>query len=168
MIQPHSSFVQFMGATLKPNVYLEIGTGDGDTFKMIAPFVPRAIAVDCEIHDDLVDFEHYQMNANCFFDSFNEEVDLVFIDAGNDYTTATNDVMNALKLLSDDGMIILNGTNPISGDTAGEEGPWTLIDDIEGVLDALQNINVVTFPVGSPGLSVITKKQCSRSHIREA
>ena len=170
MTLPHESFVQYIGAQTKPNVYLELGVDEGTTFLMIAPFVSRAIAVDKKIPECLEDYETYEMETNEFFGDewFKEEADLIFIDADHSYEEAKRDLKNALEILSDDGTIIMHGTDPISNFMADNPvacgDVYKVVDDIEE--GEFPEINVVTLPIGDSGLSVITKKKCSRTQQR--
>ena len=170
MTLPHEAFVQYIGSQIKPNVYIELGVDEGKTFLMIAPFVSRAIAVDKKIPECLEDYETYEMETSEFFGDgwFKEEADLIFIDADHSYEGAKKDLKNALEILSDDGLIIMHDTDPVStfmADNLEACGDvYKIVDDIEE--GKITDINVVTLPVGDPGLSIITKKKCSRTQRR--
>lgn len=168
--KPHEAFVQYMGSTIRPNVYIELGVGEGNTFNKIAPFVSRAIAVDTKIPKELEDYEVYEMETSQFFGDgwFIGEADLIFIDAATSYEEVKKDLKNALDILSDDGMIILNSTDPVSNfmqdNPAACGDVYKLVDDVEE--GTLAEVNVVTLPIGDGGLSLITKKKCSRTQRR--
>lgn len=170
MTLPHEAFIQFIGAQIKPNIYIELGVDEGKTFEMIAPYVHRAIAVDLKIPESLKEYETYEMSTDEFFGErwFVDEADLIFIDADHSYNGAKKDLKNALEILSENGMIIMHDTDPISNLMADNPklcgDVYRIVDDIEEGLIA--NINIVTLPVGDPGLSMITKKKCTRTHQR--
>ena len=175
MSLPHEAFVQYMGAQIRPNIYIELGVDEGKTFKMIAPYVSRAIAVDTKIPECLEDNETYEMETNEFFGDewFKGEADLIFIDADHSYAGARKDLLNALEILSDDGMIIMHDTDPIS--ESYKDNPercgdvYKIIDEIEeNPKGEFDHINVTTLPIGDAGLSLITKKKCSRTQQRAA
>lgn len=159
-----------MGAQLKPNIYIELGVDEGKTFQMIAPFVHRAIAVDIKIPECLEDSETYEMSTDEFFADgwFIDKADLIFIDADHSYNGAKKDLKNALEILSDDGVIIMHDTDPVSNYMADNPelcgDVYRIVDDIEDGL--IEHINIVTVPIGDPGLSMITKKKTTRTHQR--
>jgi hypothetical protein len=161
----HEAFVQYMGSQMRPNVYLELGVGEGDTFNLIAPFVSRAIAVDTKMPECLEDFETYEMKTEEFFNDgwLKGTADLIFIDADQSYAGVKSDLMNSLKVLSEDGMIIMNNTDPISEKNMTAEG-HKLVDEIEE--GKIPHMNVTTLPIGDGGLSIITNKKCSRTQQR--
>jgi hypothetical protein len=161
----HEAFVQYMGSQMRPNVYLELGVGEGDTFNLIAPFVSRAIAVDTKMPECLEDFETYEMKTEEFFNDgwLKGTADLIFIDADQSYAGVKSDLMNSLKVLSEDGMIIINNTDPISEKNMTAEG-HKLVDEIEE--GKIPHMNVTTLPIGDGGLSIITNKKCSRTQQR--
>ena len=170
MALPHEAFVQYIGAQIKPNIYIELGVDEGNTFELIAPYVSRAIAVDIKIPECLEDYENYEMSTDEFFGDewFKGEADLIFIDADHTYEGAKKDLKNALNILSEDGVIIMHDTDPVSNFMADNEKScgdvYKLVDDIEEGL--LKDLNVVTLPIGDPGLSMITKKKCTRTQRR--
>jgi len=161
----HEAFVQYMGSQMRPNVYLELGVGEGTTFNLIAPFVSRAIAVDTKMPECLEDFETYEMDSSEFFADgwLNGTADLIFIDADQSYKGVKADLMNSLKVLSEDGMIIMNNTDPISDKNMTSEA-HKLVDEIEE--GKIPHMNVTTLPIGDGGLSIITNKKCSRTQQR--
>jgi|TARA_E500000305_G_scaffold108738_1_gene111805 hypothetical protein len=175
MALPHESFIQYLGSQIKPNVYLELGVDEGNTFKLIAPFVSRAIAVDMKMPKSVEDFETYEMKTDEFFADgwFQDEADLIFIDADHTYEGARKDLINSLKILSDDGMIIMHDTDPVSetykDDPERCGDVYKIIDEIEeDAKGEFEGINVTTLPIGDAGLSLITKKKCSRTQQRSS
>tara|TARA_R110000796_G_scaffold196892_1_gene313283 strand:+ start:101 stop:736 length:636 start_codon:yes stop_codon:yes gene_type:complete len=173
MTLPHESFIQYLGSQLNPNVYIELGVDQGNTFEMIAPFVSRAIAVDIKMPKCLEDYENYEMSTDEFFGDgwFREEADLIFIDANHSYASAKKDLKNALEVLSDEGMIVLHDTDPVSDSYKDNDercgDVYKIIDEIEeDAKGEFLGINVTTLPIGDAGLSLITKKKCSRTQQR--
>lgn len=102
--------------------YLEIGTQYGDTFTRILP-IPK-IGVD----PDLTTFKErrsaqfsaykkadilYEMTSDKFFESYNSEgFDVVFIDGLHKCEQVQKDLVNALEILNDGGVIVLHDTMP--------------------------------------------------------
>ena len=179
MALPHEAFIQYLGSQLKPNIYIELGVDEGNTFNLIAPFVSRAIAVDVKMPECLEDFETYEMKTDEFFKDgwFLDQADLIFIDADHTSQGARKDLMNSLKILSDDGMIIMHDTDPVSDLMCkdNEKLDWkNLSGDVYKIIDEIEEnangefdgINVLTLPIGDAGLSLITKKKCSRTQQR--
>jgi spermidine synthase len=113
----------------------------------------------------LEDFETYEMKTEEFFNDgwLKGTADLIFIDADQSYAGVKSDLMNSLKVLSEDGMIIMNNTDPISEKNMTAEG-HKLVDEIEE--GKIPHMNVTTLPIGDGGLSIITNKKCSRTQQR--
>jgi hypothetical protein len=104
----------------KYKTYLEIGACDGTTFLALKDLDSK-IAVDIEFkfplsvfrYSKLRDGERYfEKSSDEFFSQFNEQVDLIFIDGEHSYYQVVKDVENSLKLLKNDGLIVLHDCNP--------------------------------------------------------
>ncbi|MFC1567283.1 class I SAM-dependent methyltransferase [Thermodesulfobacteriota bacterium] len=107
--------------------YLEIGVEGGDVFLKVK--AKKKIAVDPKIlitkksrfKSILKDFsnisnKYYQMTSDYFFETkaslFKNGLDVVFIDGLHTYEQSLRDIQNSLKLLNEDGVIIMHDCNP--------------------------------------------------------
>ncbi|HAT65792.1 MAG TPA: hypothetical protein DCS66_14570, partial [Flavobacteriaceae bacterium] len=162
-------FIQFIGAVLRHKVYFELGVDEGENFKLIEPYVGTAIAVDTEIPECLKGDEtwkSYEMTTDEFFDHELPKADLIFIDADHSYESAKKDLINSLRCLNYGGIIIMHDTDP-----GGEKFERAeLCNDVHKIVGDLEegtlkhegvDVNILTLPIGLPGLSLITKKNSS-------
>jgi SAM-dependent methyltransferase len=116
----------------KAKTYLEIGTGNGDHFLKIR--ARRKIAVDPDLSSlkikkrkskyyfrNITNLfnQYYEMTSDDFFKQEPEilqkyRLDFVFIDGLHSYEQALKDVLNSLRFLKEDGVIIMHDCNPAS------------------------------------------------------
>ena len=84
--------------------YLELGVYDKTTFNQI----------NC-INKKCVDFQHpadYRMSTDDFFVINKNKYDIIFIDANHTELYLSRDIKNSLKILNENGVIILHDVNP--------------------------------------------------------
>lgn len=160
----HSDFVATLAAYLKPNVYLELGLYEGETFKKVLPYTNRAIGVDKELKISNIG-ELYQCSTDEFFQTFTGKVDMVFIDADHQFESAKLDFENSLNILNPGGLVIFHDTDPnedklIHPGYCGDS--YKLVDYLESSAE----YNIITLPIEPPGLSIVTRKQDTRRHRR--
>lgn len=101
-------------------LYIEIGTSDGQTFRRVAPMFKRAMGID--IRPDLGEFvtpygEYYGgITSDDFFKHIApsiKDADLIFIDACHDHDFSYRDFVNASKIVRElEGLIILHDCFP--------------------------------------------------------
>lgn len=114
----------------KAKTYLEIGVDDGSTFLQIK--APQKIAVDptFKITTKRKFFFHlknpknllnkyFEMTSDEFFTNLprtllNYGLDVVFIDGLHTYEQSLKDVLNSLKFLREDGIILMHDCNPLT------------------------------------------------------
>lgn len=123
----------------KAKTYLEIGVEGGDVFLKVE--ASQKIAVDLKIlitmksrfRSILKNFsnisnKYYEMTSDVFFetkyDVFKCGFDVVFIDGLHTYEQSLKDVKNCLKLINEDGVIILHDCNPLSASAAYSANSW--------------------------------------------
>ena len=161
----HSNFISVLAQIYKPKTYLELGLYEGETWRKVLPYCERAVGVDT-IDRNITGGEIHIKTTTEFFRDFNENVDMVFIDADHRYESVKKDFSNSIKLLNYGGVIILHDTDP-SEDSLLDFGycgdSYRMVDLIED----LEEYNIVTLPMSSPGLSVVTRKKETRMHIRK-
>jgi len=161
----HSDFLAILGSIYKPDIYLELGLYEGETWKKMTPFCKRRIGVD--IVDRKIEGEIYIENTDLFFSHFKEKIDFAFIDADHNYESSKKDFLNCYNRLNDGGIIVMHDTDPISDflTSSGYCGDsYKIVDFLE---NDFQNVNVLTIPLTEAGLSIITKKQSTRLQLRK-
>lgn len=80
--------------------YLEVGVGFGHNFNKIICDNKKGFDINNGISSD------------AFFESNNEVFDIIFIDADHNHKQCEKDILNALKCLSKDGVIVMHDINP--------------------------------------------------------
>ena len=149
----------------EPHTYLELGLYEGETFNIVRPFCHRAIGVD--INPVSLNGEIHKKTTDEFFETFNDKIDMAFIDADHKYESAKKDFENCLSRLNYGGIILMHDVDPIRDELfdfgyCGDS--YRLVDDLE----AREDINISTLPVHEEGLCLITKVKDTRCHKRKS
>lgn len=157
----HSDFIAKIASIYRPNLYLELGLYKGETWKKVSPFCSKMVGVD--IVDRQLGGEIYIETTDSFFTHFQRKIDMAFIDADHSFESAKRDFINCYNLLNDGGIIIMHDTDPESDHlfSSGYCGDsYKIVSFLE---DNFQNVNVLTLPITEAGLSIITKKNDTRT-----
>ena len=160
----HSDFVKLLAYIYKPKLYLELGLYEGETWNKVTPFCQRKIGVD--IVDRGVKGEVHIKTTDSFFDHFNEKIDMAFIDADHTFESVKQDFLNCYKRLNDGGIIVLHDTDPEDNSLFVSNrcgNGYKIVDFLEKEFD---DINIVTLPLTEAGISIVSKKQSTRTHLR--
>lgn len=160
----HPQVLQLLASIYKPHTYLELGLYQGEAFNAVRPFVKRAIGVDTKKVS--LNGEVHCCTTDEFFKSFEDGVDMVFIDADHRYESAKKDFENCLSRLNNGGIILIHDADPVRDELfdfgyCGDS--YRLVDELE----KREDINIVALPVYEEGLCIITKKQDTRTHRRQ-
>lgn len=168
----HSEFIETLAAIYKPNYYLELGLYQGETIQKVAKHVQTlAVGVDTQplsINDTKIVI--HQCTTDDFFNiplHQNIEFDMIFIDADHRFESVQEDFRNSLYHLRHDGIIILHDTDPESDHlfNTGYCGDcYKIVPFIERIYPGL---NIVTLPIAEAGLSIVTRKNSTRTQRRK-
>ena len=152
----HSDFIENLAKIYKPKVYLELGLYMGETFGKVRKHAKRAIGVDLVLPKNLKG-ELFQESTNVFFEHFDEQVDMIFIDADHSFLSVVEDFEHSMKLLKNSGILILHDTDP---EHRGLLDPGYCNDcyRIVEFLEQDDEVNAVTLPVSEAGLTIVTWK----------
>lgn len=169
----HSEFIRVLTQIYTPKIYIELGLYDGETFGKVIPNAGRLIGVDLVDNPKLnslkgnpkVDFRF--CSTDMFFSVYKGNADFIFIDADHKYESALRDFENSLRILSRGGIIVMHDTDP---DDDKYINPRYCGDSYKIVnrLESDPRVNILTFPVSSPGLSVISRKGDNRVSMRNS
>jgi len=169
----HSDFIAIIASIIKPQTYVELGLYQGETLSKIIPYTNQCYGVDMKSNDHLINLQNNYKNklsiiydtTDNFFLNFNSKIDMAFIDADHCVTSAIKDFDNVLKLLSDDGIIFMHDTDPIDNSYIH---PGYCGDSCKLVplFEKRDDINIITLPLTEAGLSIIMKKNSSRTFLR--
>lgn len=167
----HSDFIAILGAIYKPKVYVELGLYQGETLSKMQPHIEKGYGVDMNSNDFLQNLKLFTnleivfKTTNSFFDNFNDGIDMAFIDADHCYESALVDFENVYKRLNLGGIIILHDTDPKSNHLIH---PGYCGDSYKMVtyLENKSDINCTTLPLTEAGLTMVTKKNDTRTFRR--
>jgi predicted O-methyltransferase YrrM len=169
----HSDFIALLASLYKPNIYVELGLYEGETLTKVIPYVKKIYGIDLKSKPQLENIKNTNskvsiqyITTNTFFETFKEGIDMIFIDADHCFESVLTDFENALKCLNPGGVIILHDTDP-NDNLLINPGYCGDCYKIVNVLEKRNDINILTLPIESPGLSIITKKNNTRVHLRQ-
>lgn len=169
----HSDFISIIASIKKPNVYVELGLYTGETMSKVINFCNKAYGVDLIPNNHLYNLENnfsnklkiYYEKTEDFFTHFEEKIDMAFIDADHSYGSVIKDFNNVLNLLSDDGIIFLHDTDP-EDNKLFDKGYCGDSYKIVSEFEKRDDINIITLPLTEAGLSIVMKKNSSRTYLR--
>jgi len=161
--QHHSDLIVQLVKSVNCRTYLELGIYDGSTLARVGETVPRVIGVDIKdlrINKNIGEF--HLSTTQDFLQSFNDMVDVIFIDADHSFESVREDFESALKLLNEFGIIILHDTDPISEkylDKGYCGDSYKMLDWLE---DNHPEMSVITLPISEAGLTIIKRSSDRR------
>jgi len=149
----------------RPKIYIELGLYEGETFNKVKNYCGYAIGVD--IKSVQLDGKTYACTTDHFFEHIfiNQKADMIFIDADHNYDSCLKDFENSLKVLNQGGCILLHDTDPES-DHLFDPGYCGNSYRIVDYLESRDDLNIVTFPCTEAGLSIVTRKNETRTQRR--
>ena len=168
----HSEFIGLLASIYKPDIYVELGLYEGETLKQVQPHIKTGYGIDMTPRQALEDLKiHSNLNilyttTNEFFDFFNDGINMAFIDADHCYESALKDFENVYARLNDGGVIIMHDTDPESNHLI-HPGYCGDSYKIVKTLEERSDINCTTIPLTEAGLTIITKKNDTRTIRRE-
>jgi predicted O-methyltransferase YrrM len=154
-------------------VYVELGLYDGETFQKVQPYAQKLYGIDLKPNAYLERLKQYNNTSihycktDDFFDSFDGGIDMAFIDADHCVDSVTKDFNNVIKRLNPGGVVILHDTDPESNDLFVS----TRCGDAYKIVSVLEDdpeLNIITLPIMEAGLSIVTKKRSTRTHLRNS
>jgi len=161
----HSDFVALIASIYQPKIYLELGLYEGETFNKVRRVSPNSRCVGVDINELSLGGEIYICTTEKFFEKFNGNADMVFIDADHKYESALEDFENSLRILNPGGCILMHDTDP-EKDFLFDSGycgdSYRLVEHFESRGD----VNIVTLPCTEAGISIITRKDETRTQRR--
>lgn len=169
----HSDFIGILASIYKPKVYVELGLYEGETLEKVQPYCQKIYGIDIKSNDKLKKIgENPNVNlifnsTNFFFENFNEEIDMIFIDADHCFDSAKRDFENSLKFLRKGGIIILHDTDP-DNDKLIHPGYCGDSYKIVNYIENRDDLNILTIPIQPPGLSIVSRKNETRTQIRHS
>jgi len=159
--QRHPQIVLSLVKLLNVSSYLELGLYVGETFELVCSVIRDCVGVDVvdrRRNKSIGTF--YNTTTDKFFETNNRTFDLIFIDADHRYESVLRDLKNALKILNQNGTIILHDTDPenISYYNPGFCGDsYKVINELDKM-----GLDSITIPSGHEGITLVKRKQDRR------
>lgn len=158
----HVQFIDFLAKTVKPEVYLEIGIYEGETFNRVA--APQKIAVDIRQasldyvgnSEEVIKIHGDSKVLRSFLSESNTKVDLAFIDADHQAESLMQDFMNIKSFMSSRGMVLFHDTYPGTLDFSSPKYCGDGFLAIPRLRSEFPDWNFVTIPV-HPGLTLASR-----------
>jgi predicted O-methyltransferase YrrM len=169
----HSDFIAILAGIVKPKNFVELGLYQGECIRKIIPHVEKYYGVDMKTNEHLSKLEEQYKGkleisyctTDRFFETFNEKIGMCFIDADHSAESAMKDFENCLRLSDDQTVFLIHDLDPINNDYMAD-GYCGSSYKILPILEARDDINVVCLPILEAGLGIVTKKNSSRTFLR--
>jgi predicted O-methyltransferase YrrM len=140
----HGDILEALVATLRPEIYVEIGVADGSNLERMIPHVGEAHGVDKPPGSD------------AFFRAWGHErqIDFCFIDGDHSHEQVVKDCANARERLAPYGMIALHDTFPPEGYTEPHlcSDAYLALNEIEAI-----DWEMLTIPIVA-GLTLLKRR----------
>jgi predicted O-methyltransferase YrrM len=170
----HSDFIGYIANIYKPKSYLELGLYSGETISKVIPYCNNCIGVDMNRNKKLVKLQKSNidklkimyMTTDEYFELENIKFDMIFIDADHNIDSVRTDFNNSLKLLSNNGIIMLHDMDPINDSYIDPKycgDSYKFVSELEND----DRFNITTLPICEAGLSLVTYKNSTRTLIRK-
>jgi predicted O-methyltransferase YrrM len=158
----HVHFIDLLAKTLNPQVYLEIGIYEGETFNRVE--APQKIAVDIRqesldyvgISEEVIKIHGDSKALNVFLSDSETKVDLAFIDADHHSESLIQDFMNIKSFITTRGLVLFHDTYPGSLEYSSPKFCGDGFLAIPILRAQLPDWNFVTLPV-HPGLTLASR-----------
>jgi predicted O-methyltransferase YrrM len=158
----HVELIEFLAKTLKPNVYLEIGIYEGETFNKVQALHKIAVDIRAEsleyvenaenitkIHGDSNDTSKFLLNID-------KKVDLAFIDADHQANSVIQDFINIETFMSVKGIVLFHDTYPGTLEFSSPQYCGDGFLAIPKLRSLFPDWNFVTLPM-HPGLTIASR-----------
>ena len=158
--QEYREFIIELVKLFKPKTYVEIGARYGYVFNSVSPYCERSIAVDLRLSGikKRQGVECFQMSSQEFSEQWNEDIDLLFIDADHNKKAVLQDFTNLSKWVKPiTGLILLHDTYPVKEDLLKSDACSNAWEAARLIHEHLMyhDFEIVTLPGPYAGLSII-------------
>ena len=154
----HHNFICAIARAICAKSYLELGLYKGTTFSAVAPFVEKCVGVDTKNYFTPQKGIVHTMTTEEFFRRNTDTFDLIFIDADHSFAAAQNDLLSSLNVLNPHGVVVLHDTDPTKVEFLDFGYCGDSYRIVDWIYECRADLDVMTFPVGDPGLSMVKRK----------
>jgi predicted O-methyltransferase YrrM len=161
----HLEFIVHLASIVKPKKYLEVGIFQAGLINRLSPLIPEITAVDIDPQAkkyirDVKRVKFLNLDSKEFWKSYGDsEFDMIFIDGNHSRESVLSDFWGALKVVKDQGLILLHDTYPRDFEATNParcDNGYLAIEEVRlkhGLFE------MMTIPV-HPGLTIVRK--CSQ------
>lgn len=154
----HSDLITELVKQLNCESYLELGVYDGVTLSKVKHYVNRLISVDIkDIRKENIG-EFHLKTTDSFFETFDDQIDFIFIDADHNFESVKKDFQNSLKILSPLGMIVLHDTDPIEEKYLSSNYCGDSYKMDSWIRENYPHLDIMTLPITEAGLTLVKRK----------
>lgn len=158
----HEHFIVAVTMALQPRSYLELGLYTGETFLRVEQFVERAVGVDTQSLFTPSRGVVKISTTREFFKENRETFDLIFIDADHHFEAVREDLLSSLEILNPYGVILMHDTDPENSSLLDQGFCGDSFRIVDWIIEAREDLNVVTLPIAEAGLSIVQRKRDRR------
>lgn len=155
--------INLLAKRIDASAYLEIGCSNNECFNYIN--ISKKVGVDPKKGGTL------RMISNEYFSKYNDKFDIIFVDGLHHYEQVTKDISNSLKILNDNGFIVIHDLLPLREAAAKKKKTKSIAEwngDVWRISFDLVSRSDITFRLVCTdfGCGIISKKTnlSSRSH----
>lgn len=142
-------FLEWYCKSTKPYTYLEIGCANNETLNRITPLVRYSVGVDVKSYaQPVTPAFRFETTSDAFFANYvGPRFDLVFIDGDHSAEQVYKDVLNALSVLTPNGLIACHDTYPPSKAYKSSDLCGTACEAVRDLRLAELDISILTLPI---------------------
>lgn len=161
----HQDFVTYIAWLLQPNIYVELGIEHCLTFNQVIPYAKLLIGVDNNPEagknmQPSAKTQFIPLSTNEYVKTLKQHplaIDLLFIDADHDAQSVLQDFKNFFPFVSEQGIILLHDSYPISQAATHPQSSGTCHIAIAELSQKKLDFEMVTLPL-SPGITICRKR----------
>lgn len=162
VIELHRTLVSKIVELTGCETYLELGVFRGANITEVSKYCKRCIGVDTVNNLGYIGFEFHQKTTDEFFKTFNDTVDIIFIDADHHFEQVKKDFENSLKCLNRHGIIFLHDTDPYEESYLDQSRCGDSYKMHDWIKENHPELDLVTLPIGAAGITIVTKNKDRR------
>jgi len=152
-IVDHPSIIKELCIEYCIQSYLELGIRGSPISGLLKGIVPKICGVDIALNTNF-EGDFYHMSTDQFFEQNQNKFDMVFIDACHNIDFVIRDVMNSIKILTNNGLILLHDTYPVTREMTSPSLCSNSYLIVGFLKTKCKKIELINLPI-SPGLCII-------------
>jgi predicted O-methyltransferase YrrM len=103
-------------------------------------------------------FFFYEESTDNFFKHFNENPDVIFIDADHNFESVKKDFINSLNVLKKGGIIFMHDTDPESAILLGKDFANDAYKVVDWIREKYKDVDIFVLPADNCGMTLVKRK----------